>query len=59
VDEAGVVGDFSRRLGKLDDDWPVLDGEYFDLERADPPREAGAMLVEALRRHWIDRDVGS
>jgi hypothetical protein len=53
--EAGVVGDFSGRLGKLDADWPDLDAEYFSLERSDPPLEEDAMLIEALRRHWINR----
>jgi len=52
--DAVVVAGFRARLDELNKDWPDLDVEYFSLERAQPPLGKDAMLVEALRRHWVN-----
>lgn len=52
--DAIVIAGFRARLDQLDSDWPDLDGEFFDLERAEPPLDKDAMLVEALRLHWVN-----
>jgi len=55
TEDASTLAGFRDRLERLNTDWPDLDGEYFDLERAEPPLDEGAMLAEAMRRHWADR----